>query len=178
MGLAYPDLPLNARERLACHHFVETLNDSEMRFQIFQGRPRNLDEALAKALEFEAICRIEAVGRVYPRATWFAELRAKTRLRGDRSSAVGTSELQQVLSEVARFKHQMQEISSRHVELDFRLWQDSNRFAKSTRQRPRGPRTALKYVLCFRCGRRGHLQRDFRSYFQAVLPGLPGSRGV
>ena len=61
MGQAYPNLPLDARERLACNHFMDMLEDTEMRYQIYQGRPSNLDEALARALEIEAFRRMEAV---------------------------------------------------------------------------------------------------------------------
>ena len=59
--LAYLHLPLNARERLASNHFMDQLEDTEMRYQIFQGRSSNLDEALSRALEIEAFRRMEAV---------------------------------------------------------------------------------------------------------------------
>ena len=71
VGQAYPDLPLDARERLACNHFMDMLEDTEMRYQIFQGRPSNLDEALARALEIEAFRRMEAVRGGCPRAAPF-----------------------------------------------------------------------------------------------------------
>ena len=73
VGLAYPDLPLSTRERLACNHFMDTLEDTEMRYQLFQARPRSLDEALARALEVEAFRRMETVRGGCPHAAMFEE---------------------------------------------------------------------------------------------------------
>ena len=44
------------------------LEDNEMRYQIFQGRPRILDEALPRALKIEASRLMEVVGGECPRA--------------------------------------------------------------------------------------------------------------
>ena len=80
MGQAYPDLPLSARERLAFNHFMDMLEDTEMRYQILQWRPGNMDEALARALEIEAFRRMKTV-----RGDALAPPRSRSGERGSRS---------------------------------------------------------------------------------------------
>ena len=59
-SLAYPDLPLDARERLSKEHFKDALTDSDLRAAVFRSKPRNLDEAVTAALEMECFQRVEA----------------------------------------------------------------------------------------------------------------------
>ena len=88
----------------------------------------------------------------------------------DRPCAVALSELLEVLNEVTGLRRQMQEISSRQVELDSRLTQDSAHPATGTRQRPEGPRTTGGNVTCFRCGGKGHYRRNCRAHLPGGTP--------
>jgi hypothetical protein len=52
--LAYPAAPLEVREHLARDCFIDSLNNSEMEWAVFQGKPASVDEAMRLAVEFEA----------------------------------------------------------------------------------------------------------------------------
>ena len=80
---------------------MDMLEDSEMRHQIFQGRTRNLDEALARALEIEPFRRMEAVRGGVPSRHPVQGVESEDH---DRSGAVGTIELQGVLSEITSLR--------------------------------------------------------------------------
>jgi hypothetical protein len=52
--LAYPGAPLEVREHLARDCFIDSLNNSEMEWAVFQGKPATVDDAMRFAMEFEA----------------------------------------------------------------------------------------------------------------------------
>ena len=54
MALAYPKLPADAREEIACDHFTNALNDPDFALKIKERVPTTLDEALRLALRLEA----------------------------------------------------------------------------------------------------------------------------
>jgi hypothetical protein len=61
--LAYPRAAMKMHEDLTKDQFVEALGDGEIRWSVFQARPKNLTEALKVALELEAFkesekCRV------------------------------------------------------------------------------------------------------------------------
>ena len=56
---AYPDAPSVLRDTLAKGHFVDALNDSDMRMHIYHRKPRSLTEAIHMATEWQAFKRAE-----------------------------------------------------------------------------------------------------------------------
>ena len=54
MALAYPRLTTDAREEIACDHFINALDDPEFALKVKERAPRLLDEALNVALRLEA----------------------------------------------------------------------------------------------------------------------------
>jgi hypothetical protein len=52
--LAYPAAPMEVREHLARDCFIDSLNNSDMEWAVFQGKAASVDEAMRLALEFEA----------------------------------------------------------------------------------------------------------------------------
>ena len=52
--LAYPAAPLEVRDRLARDCFIDSLNDSEIEWSIFQSKPTSAEDAVRSALEYEA----------------------------------------------------------------------------------------------------------------------------
>ncbi|XP_046571011.1 uncharacterized protein LOC124279245, partial [Haliotis rubra] len=57
--MAYPDAGTELVEILAKDHFIEALQESEMRLRVQQSRPRTLDEAVQLAVELEAFQHAE-----------------------------------------------------------------------------------------------------------------------
>jgi hypothetical protein len=58
-ALAYPDLTVGTRERLAKEHFKDAVNDTELRAAIFRAKPGNLNDAISAALETECFLKAE-----------------------------------------------------------------------------------------------------------------------
>lgn len=52
--LAYSSVPTEVREQLARDCFVDSLNEAELEWAIFQGKAKNIDNAVQIALEYEA----------------------------------------------------------------------------------------------------------------------------
>ena len=57
---AYPEIPEEARDRLEKNNFIDAVSDQFVREGIFQGRPRDLSEALQAALETENVHKVDA----------------------------------------------------------------------------------------------------------------------
>jgi hypothetical protein len=52
--LAYPNAAVNTHDDLTKDQFIESLGDAEIRWSVFQARPKNITEALKVAMELEA----------------------------------------------------------------------------------------------------------------------------
>lgn len=52
--LAYPKAPARTHDDLTKDQFIEALGDGEIRWSVFQARPKNITEALKVAMELEA----------------------------------------------------------------------------------------------------------------------------
>ena len=52
--MSYPNAPQDFRDQITTDSFIESLNDQEMEWAVFQGRPKNLEDAVRLALEYEA----------------------------------------------------------------------------------------------------------------------------
>ncbi|VDI67315.1 Hypothetical predicted protein [Mytilus galloprovincialis] len=52
--LAYPSAPMEVKELLARDCFIDSLNDADMEWAIFQAKAKNIDNAIQVALEYEA----------------------------------------------------------------------------------------------------------------------------
>ena len=55
----YTDLTVESHDRMGRDHFLDALQDGEMRIRIIQMRTSTLDEAVAAALELEALNKAE-----------------------------------------------------------------------------------------------------------------------
>ena len=52
--MAYPTAPLSFRDQITKDSFIESLNDHELEWSVFQGRPKTVEDAVQLALEYEA----------------------------------------------------------------------------------------------------------------------------
>ncbi|CAC5406295.1 unnamed protein product [Mytilus coruscus] len=52
--LAYPSAPIEIKEQLACECFIDSLNDADMEWAIFQAKAKSINNAIQVALEYEA----------------------------------------------------------------------------------------------------------------------------
>ena len=59
MALAHPTLPQEARESIACDHYIDALDDDEFGLKVRERASASLDEALCRVHTREA-CRVHA----------------------------------------------------------------------------------------------------------------------
>ncbi|CAC5391200.1 unnamed protein product [Mytilus coruscus] len=52
--LAYPSAPIEIKEQLACDCFIDSLNDVDMEWAIFQAKAKSINNAIQVALKYEA----------------------------------------------------------------------------------------------------------------------------
>ena len=52
--LAYPTAPMEVREQLSRDCFMDSLNDPDLEWSIFQGKPMTIDDSVRIGLEYEA----------------------------------------------------------------------------------------------------------------------------
>ena len=143
---SYPDAAADMIEVLAKDQFIDALQDEEMRLRVRQSRPSTLRQALETSLELESF-----------------ELASRHRPRMAREAVLEDSELEE--------NHLEQKAMDQLVELVRRAMRDPQQEQKAEeRVRQRRQRT----VWCWRCGKKGHMQRDCRQQPQAGQAVPPG----
>jgi hypothetical protein len=106
--LAYPGAAMQMHEDLTKDQFVEALGDGEIRWSVFQSRPRNLTEALKVAMELEAFkesekCRVRrSIRGIRPENDSVTTDGDKEGTQGDMSRI--ESSLQQAMLQIAELR--------------------------------------------------------------------------
>jgi hypothetical protein len=178
--LAYPQAALSTYEGLTKDQFIEALGDSEVRWSVFQARPRNITEALKIALELEAFresekCRIRRSIRgvtVEPGGSK-SESEVSMEERREKLWDKSSQELQGIVAQIQQLHVPARGGGS--------FGNESSSEARSNRMIPvvvpqQGPRyesskgdrspAAVKApfdisrIKCFRCDQMGHYARD------------------
>lgn len=131
-ALAYPDLTYDAQERLAKTHFIDAIDDREVRVAIFQGHPRDLDSAVKLALEIESYLQAD-------------RMRGGVKPKYRQVNTLGTDKVRDSNStqpDVASLKREIEELRKE-------LWKQRN---QQTNEPP-------KAIFCYGCGEPGHIRR-------------------
>ncbi len=134
VGLAYPMAPHSMLEVLAHDHFIDAITESDLRLQLYQGRPTDLKSAVSLATELEAILQVEK------------------RRSGNRryARAVGPED-----TTGAALKEVLQELKTGFTEI-------KEVVRNNSRQRPAQyeDRGGQRNVTCFMCNQKGHYARE------------------
>ena len=130
---AYPLYPATMREPLALDCFVDALPDQEMRWTIYQNKPKTLDEALQLATEYEGF-------------RMAAEKRHQTK------SSMSSSRVNQ-----DNYVFAMDGISE---ETQGNIYRYKSRNCANCKERGHNSRDCPKPRKCYNCGEEGHYKRN------------------
>ena len=131
-GLAYPELGTTARERLAKVHFLEAINEQEIRAGIFRSNPTTLDDAIQAALATESFVKSE---------------KARDRYRPTRQIRAVDAKVEPVPVD-GKTKREIEE-------LKMGLKQLTTMMEKLTAK----PITDMSRVVCYNCQQKGHYSK-------------------
>lgn len=136
--LAYPELAADVRERLAKGHFLDAIDDAEIRAGIFRSQPSTLDQAIKAGLMTESFIRAEK-SRERTRPT-----SRQVRAIDERVQPVPMDD--KTRKEIDEMKMKMNELMNMMKNVNF----ESRR----------------AHVTCFNCGEPGHYSKECTKPFQ------------
>eukprot|EP00731_Ephydatia_muelleri_P034801 Em0078g1a len=154
---AYPDLEEKARERLALNQFLAQIENAQVAFGVKQKRPTNVEEAVVATIELESYLgssgkplRVSAVSPQEPDP----DVRVR---RADRAEAVAAVS---PLDEPQTVKLLGERLQRLEMLLERQGSSTRPRTSKQTWEAESGKRKA---VVCWTCGKKGHIARFCRS---------------
>ncbi|KAJ8022109.1 hypothetical protein HOLleu_39511 [Holothuria leucospilota] len=170
---AYPGAPSEVPGLMAKDHFMDALDDPEVRLAMYQARPRTLDEALRISLEMEAFQKVERQrnisGRKALRAVEGPNQRGPT-------PAASTNDVSESVSSAIAESMKMYQGALGDMQSTLKSLKDEvqalqgkvnqgpgqgKRWGKGSAGSDRGPsRTEDGVPICFRCRKPGHFKRD------------------
>ena len=131
--MAYPSATVALRDSLSCDHFMDALSDPDLHIAVRQGRPVSLPQALASAVEIEAVRRAAGISSQLPGSGVVAR-----QSQGPQDSATN-----KVLNDILRALSELQRSLTEPVRSG-----GSGRAANG--RRPAG--------VCWECGAAGHFR--------------------
>lgn len=132
--LAYPDAQGKLRQQPSMDAFTEALNDSDMEWVVHQGKPRDMEDAVRIALEYEAF----QTGK---------RKRIANRVRFQKEVEDDDELVETLANRVAHIQTKKDKESSGEHN---RQWSENTN---------RNHRTRLEKVECYLCGEMGHVCR-------------------
>jgi hypothetical protein len=171
--LAYPKAAIRTHDDLTKDQFIEALGDSEVRWSVFQARPKTITEALKVAMELEAFresekCRLRrSVRGVKVEAVGAKDVRDG--VGGEEPPPRPAFDLEKVVAQIQQMAQSRRSYAgpTEAVGPVERTGMPSGASGGRTvgyadDRRTAGPRlpTDLSRIKCFRCDRMGHYVRD------------------
>lgn len=141
--LAYPEAKYDLQETLAKDHFIDALADTDMRWGIYQSRPKCLDSAVKTAIEFETFQQAE-------------NQRNSRRLVRAVSGPPDTD--QKLAKEVQSNLDQVVEKMVAKIQECFKSLEKSH--GNLEKPRKRESRNMIRDNKCYNCKEVGHFARD------------------
>ena len=146
-AMAYPELPREVRERLAKGHFLDAIDDVEIRAGIFRARPKTLEDAIRSALETECFLLVEHNRERRPGKY--------TRNLSNQNTKTEELSLNNLARELAELKVSLAEMMKDMKSEKMRKYKNE---AEAKRQIQ--TKTDRVNLECFACGQKGHFARE------------------
>ena len=156
---AFNNLEPDAREHLALTHYLQQLGNPQVAFSVKQNRPKNVDEAVSATLEMESYLLPKAgrVGHIPgPESEQEAISVAAVQTRQDSMMNL----LQAMMERLEKLETDREPNSSPDVS----SYKEQAKDKPSTRRK--GGQT--NRIICFKCGKEGHMARGCRARGQQV----------
>ncbi|KAJ8020649.1 hypothetical protein HOLleu_40299 [Holothuria leucospilota] len=167
---AYPAAPSEVQALMSKDHFVDALDDSDVRLAVYQARLRNLDEALRVALEMEAFQTVEKqrtfLGKKALRTVEGPNTRSVTPSMSTDSvtdcvTKAVTDGMKRYQGALGDMKEMVKALKEEVQTLQEKVKRDSGRGRRWGKGSDRGPsHTEDGVPICFKCREPGHFKRD------------------
>jgi len=138
--LAYPTADMATRETVGINAFLDAIPGPalEVRLNVLRGRPATILDAVALALEVDAL------------------MEAETSKKAGRSNHVHALDNKAEAEQLAKLTGLVEQLQKQVKDLGYRKPQNSRRDGKKPYTETKGPETRA----CYNCGETGHLARD------------------
>ena len=147
--MTYPNASLELREQLALDCFIDALNDRELEWSVYQGKPKTLDQAVQLALEYEAFQKGKQKYSTGPRG-----LRMQHEVTDTENTAPGCNETQNSPS--------LNDIVGRLAKVEGKVNESSIQSDKPNQNRKNWHSYRKRPGNCRYCGRPGHWRAECR----------------
>jgi len=145
-ALAYPEVPVELRDRLGKSHFLDAITSNDQRIRVFQAKTSNLDDAVKIVLELKTITELESQDGL---------CRNKKRCHTiDKSDAMHNEELQELLLKLQKSQNNdLQNMKRNILEIKRALCREERKYQKLERG-------TYKNKKCYLCEEEGHFKRN------------------
>jgi len=160
MALAYPTLQQDARETIACDHYIDALDDAEFGLKVRERAPGSLDDALRISLQLEAWMKNAMRNR--------RDNSTKPKVRVADATESGDSQLNARMNrlegDVARCLNELVRLNQRPTQ--GAVANDSHPIDMDAKHNPKATQTGTyrdsrrSKLVCWGCGLVGHVQRN------------------
>ena len=152
---AYPDLPVEARDRLSLNRYLDQIEDTQMNFGVKQSRPTNLDEAVTTTLQLESYR--------YPTSMKVSQVTSDERHSTQPEVMVGGvgggSEPLPVSSMLQAILTRLEKLEKTNSAPDHRQQGGGDTRANKPQVKRGNRGDHDQPVICYRCGKHGHYAR-------------------
>ena len=160
---AYPDLEEKARERFALNQFLAQIENAQVAFGVKQKRPTNVEEAVVATIELESYLgssgkplRVSAVSPQEPDP----DVRVRRADRAEAVAAVSPLDEPQTVKSLGERLQRLEMLLER---------QGSSTGRPASKQTWEAESGRRKAVVCWTCGKKGHIARFCRSRQQSSI---------
>ena len=158
VSMAYPSATAELRDSLTCDSFMDALGDAELHIAVRQSRPSSLPQALASAIEIEAVRRTAGIS-TQPQHSAALVRQGKAAQESQGATGGGTlaeSDTARGLKEILRLLNEMQKSLTSSAGFAAGRSPATGRLQARDGRGARAPATGA----CWGCGTVGHFRRD------------------